>query len=201
MDPIPGDFVLLVKSDCEKVELNLSETEISKIPKGQFKKIVKTKINSATFKYLKAIQQNHSKMRNIKYEKFEMIKYLNSPLFNDKNRTLLLALRTRTVRGIRSDFGGLYQDKMCPLGCGEFDNLENLLTCSVLREQHISKEITHTDIKFEDIFSSDISKQQKVTELFYQLLETRNKMLQSIPVPTDTGPVHGSNAVQNLSLL
>ena len=44
-------------------------------------------------------------------------------------------------------------------------------------------------------------KQQKVTELFSQLLETRSKILQSIPVANYTGPMHGSNAVQNLSLL
>ena len=95
----------------------------------------------------------------------------------------------------------MYQDKLCPLGCGEIDNLENLLTCSVLREKHRSREITHTEIMFQDIFSDDVYKQQKVTEMFKQLLETRNKIMQSIPVANDTGPVHGSNAVQNLSLL
>ena len=140
-------------------------------------------------------------MKNIKCEKFEIMPYLNSPLFSNNNRQLLLALRTRTVRGIRSDFGGLYQDKMCPLGCGEIDNLENILTCSVLRQHHRSREITHTDVKYQDIFSSDISKQQKVTEMFSQLLETRNNIIQSMPVANHTGPVHGSNAVQNLSML
>ena len=140
-------------------------------------------------------------MKNIKYERFEIMPYLNSPLFSDNNRQLLLALRTRTVRGIRSDFGGIYQDKMCPLECGELDKLENILTCSVLRQHHRSREITNTDVKYQDIFSTDISKQQKVTEMFSQLLETRSQIIQSMPVANHTGPVHGSNAVQNLSML
>ena len=56
------------------------------------------------------------KVGNIKYNKFELASYLNSPLFNNENRILLLALRTRTVRGIRNDFRGMYADNMCPLG-------------------------------------------------------------------------------------
>ena len=157
--------------------------------KLQFKKLVKTKITDATLEYLKEKQQGHSKMKDIKYEKFELMQYLNSPLFSNNNRSLLLALRTRTVRGIRNDFGALYQDKMCPLGCGEIDSLENVLKCSVLKQQHRSSELTLTDVKFKDIFSTDVSKKQKITEMFSQLLETRNNIMKSIPVATHTGPV------------
>ena len=119
-------------------------------------------------------------------------------LTND-NRILLLALRTRTVRGIRSDFGGLY--KMCPLGCGEIDNLENILSCRVIRHHHTSNEISQSDIKYQDVFSTDISKQQKVTEMYNQLLEIRNNILQSTPVASSTGPMHGDQAMQNHSIL
>ena len=73
------------------------------------------------------------------------------------------------MHGLRSDFGSLNQDKMCPLGCGEIDKLENIPTCSVLRQHHKSRENTHTDVKCQDIFSSDILKQQKITEMFSQL--------------------------------
>ena len=126
---------------------------------------------------------------------------LNSPVFNNTNRNLLLALRTRTVRGIKSDFGGLYPDKMCPLGCGEIDNLENILSCQVIRHHHTSNEISQYDIKYQDVFSTDISKQQKVTEMYNQLLEIRNTILQSTPVASNTGPMHGDQAVQNPSIL
>ena len=110
-------------------------------------------------------------MNNLNYEKFELMSYMNSPLFNNNNRTLLLALRTRTVRGIRNDFRGLYNDNMCPLQCGDVDTIENVLTCRVIKQHHTSNELTKTTSQYQDIFSHDIDKQQKVTELYSQLLK------------------------------
>ena len=100
-------------------------------------------------------------MENLHYLNFETAPYLKSPLFNRDDISLLLALRTRTVRGIRSDFGGLYIDKMCPLKCGDMDTLQNVLKCKVLLQQHYSTEITDGDIKYEDIFGKEITKKKK----------------------------------------
>ena len=107
-DPNPGDFVLLVKEDCEAIGLTMSEKEIERMPKLRFKKIVRTKCVQA---------------------------------------------------------GGLYTDKSCPLGCGETDTLPNILTCKVLKQHHVSIDISSSDIRYEDIFSSDILKQKQVAEL------------------------------------
>ena len=155
---------------------------------------------TAAFNYLQTLQQSHSKMENINYDKFELSPYLCSPLFNNESRSLLLALRTRTVRGIRSDFGGLYPDKSCPLGCGDMDTLKNILSCKVLKQSHASHDVTNSDIRYEDIFSSDINKQKQVTELYRQLLETRNKIISSQPV-ANTGPVHRVQALQKPPVL
>ena len=176
-NPSPGDFTELVRKDCESIKLLLSDQEISKLPRERFRNIVRMKISNASFAYLQKMQQGHSKMQNLKYEKFEMASYLNSPLFYDNSRSLLLSLRTRTVRGIRNDFRGLYSDISCPLGCGDIDTIENVLTCSVLKQYHRSIEVTESNIEFHDIFSQDIFKQLKVTELYHQLLETRNKII------------------------
>ena len=105
--------------------------------------------------------------------------------------SLLLALKTRTVRGIRNDFGGLYPDKTCPLGCGDLDTLQNILTCSVLQKDDNSTDISTSVIKYEDIFCGDIVKQKQVTEKYRQLLDLRNNLLNSLPVAT-TGPVHST---------
>ena len=122
---------------------------------------MKSKVINAAFIYLQKLQQSHSKMDKLKYSKFEHSPYLSSPLFNNESRSLLLALRTRTVRGIRTDFGGIYPDKMCPLGCGDLDNLKNILTCKVLQQSYTSSDTTNSDIKYEDIFSNDVGKQNK----------------------------------------
>ena len=111
-----------------------------------------------------------------------------------------MALRTQTVRGIRSDFGNLYSDKMCPLQCGDVDTLQNILTCKVLLQHHSTKDITSRNIRYEDVYKTDIMTQKQVTELYKQLIEVRSEILQSVPV-TETGPVHGAHAVQKLSTL
>ena len=169
----------------------MSEKEIEAMPKLRFKKIVRTKVLQAAFKYLQSLKQSHSKMDKIQCDKFETSSYMTSPLFRYDDVNLLLGLRTRTVRGIRNDFGGLYTDKSCPLGCGEIDTLPNILTCKVLKQHHVSTDVSSSDIRYEDIFSSDILKQKQVTELYRQLLDIRNKMIDSQPVAT-TGPVHST---------
>ena len=88
-----------------------------------------------------------------------------------------------TVRGIRSDFPGMYKDMMCPLGCGEKDTIQNVLTCRVLKQNYRSNEISICEVEFKDIFSQDINKQKQVTEIYEKLLEIRNSLISSNPNP------------------
>ena len=71
-----------------------------------------------------------------------------------------MSLRSRTVRGNRNDLRGMYPDILCPLGCGDVDTLQNVLTCSVLKQYHTSKEVTDRNVEYNDIYSEDIFKQQ-----------------------------------------
>ena len=188
-DPTPGDFTELLKEDKESISIDLTDNEIQMMSKIKFKNYVKEKIETAAFSYLLDRKQKHSKMSRLTYEKFEISKYLSSPIFNTESRILLLAMRTRTVNGVRCDFPGLYQDRQCPLYCGKDDTLDHILTCSVLRIHHTSYNLATDTVKFEDIFSTDIYKQKEIVELYRQLLDLRAKLLSSQPVAT-TGPVH-----------
>ena len=185
----PGDFCELVLEDKESIGLGLSDSEIGTMKKEKFRNIVKQKIRQAAFQYLKNLKGGHSKMDKISYDKFEMSSYLNSPLFSSDDMKVLLALRTRTVEGIKNDFRGMFPDILCPLSCGSDDTIEHILECTVLRTEHISDILSQSDVQYQDIFSSDTMKQKQATELFKQLLEVRNNLLNSPPVAT-TGPVH-----------
>ena len=81
---------------------------------------------------------------------------------------------------------------------GDVDTLQDVLTCSVLKQYHTSKEVTDRNVEYNDIYSEDIFKLQKVTELYNQLLDVRNKVIQSTLVAYITGRMHGFLAVQNL---
>ena len=191
-DPLPGDFCEIVRDDMKDIGLDIPDCQISLYTKQKFKALVKNKISEAAFKYLKDLQTNHSKMQAINYIKFKLQDYLSSPLFNNESRNLLFRLRTRTVIGIKSDFKGIYSDTTCPLGCGQSDTLQNILSCTVLKRYHTSTCIS-SDTKYEHIFSDDTKKQKSITELFRQLLEIRNEIL-SQPVAARTGPMHDGSS-------
>ena len=93
-----------------------------------------------------------------------------------------------------------YSDKMYPLGCGDTDTLQNVLTCKILLQQHVTQEITQSDVRYKDIFSSDVRKQKQVTELYQQLLQICDNILQSFPV-TETDPMHSVQALQKLCII
>ena len=114
---------------------------------------------------------------------------MKSPLFNIESYKMLMVLRTRTVRGIKSDFRGMFPDLLCPLGCGNNDTLPNILTCSVLQNNFKSEAILSGNVKYEDIYSHDVTKQKQITDLYLQLIDIREKILNSSPVAV-TGPVH-----------
>ena len=114
---------------------------------------------------------------------------MNSPLFNSESSKLLLALRTRTLNGIKNDFRGLYSDIKCPLKCGEDDRIEHILECAVIKQHHNTCEVSDYDIKYEDVFSNNTVKQKQTTEMYRQLMEIREQILNSQPEAV-TGPVH-----------
>ena len=174
-----GDFIQLVKKDANQIGIDLNDNEIAKAKKEDFKNLVKSKVRNAAFQYLIEMKQKHSKMRNIEYTTFEVQDYLKSPLFTSDNRSTLYALRTRTVRGIRSDFGQMYQDQSCPLGCGDRDTLPNILTCDILKNKSQSESPATNCVKFEDIFCNDVVKQKEITQLYSQLLKVREEILNS----------------------
>ena len=129
-------------------------------------------------------------MKNLKYEKLELAKYMQSPLFNYENVKLLLALRTRTLRGVKSDFRGMFADTNCPLGCMHADTIPNILTCPAILAHSRSNDAATGRVQYEDIFSSDIVKQKQVTSLYRKHLDIRETLQNSSPVAILTGPVH-----------
>ena len=71
---------------------------------------------------------------------------------------------------------------MCPLGCGEQDNIPNILLCRVLNQYQKSESVTDGEINYNNIFSNNIEKQKQVTELYEDLLEIRTRLINSQPL-------------------
>ena len=180
--PVDGDFCKLVAADMDQINMNMSESQISNMKKEAFKQLVKKKVTNAALKRLLQIKENHSKMNQLSYSKLQIQEYLKNPLFDSESMAMLTALRTRTVRGVRNDFRGMYSNTECPLGCGNSDTIQHILACSALSKYMSSESITKYKVEFQDIYSYCVVKQKQITHLYIQLMGIREKLIRNVPV-------------------
>ena len=172
-EPVAGDFYQLVQNDLHLLGLQLSEESLTSMSKYDLKALVKSSAKREAFKYLISLKETKSKMDDICYlNNFKTLDYMQS--FSREQSSLLLALRTRTVRGIRSDFGDMFLDKQCPLpNCLDLDSLPHLLAC-----RELTGAVPRSpSIQYSDVYSMDLDKQLEVTTLYSQLLAARDKLL------------------------
>ena len=120
-----------------------------------------------------AIKETKSKMDSILYlDSYKPQPYILT-LPRDQS-SLLLALRTRTFRGIRSDFGDMFPSKECPLpDCSEPNSLPHTLTCRVLQGS-VTEPST---VQYGDVFSPDLTVQREAVARFSRILEARDTIL------------------------
>ena len=174
-DTTEGDFCQLVDADRDLLNLQLTDSQIGSLSSFDLKKLVKLKAKQASFQYLIEIKETKSKMSNITY----MNSFLTQPYMLNMTReqaSLMLALRTRTLRGIRTDFGDMYPSKECPLpGCQDLDSISHLLTCPVLQAAVPDEE---TPVQYGDVFSDSQETQKSAIVRFSQLVEARTGLLE-----------------------
>ena len=119
-------------------------------------------------------------MANLEYEGLKTQQYMQHPTFTPKQASLLVSLRTRTVRDIKGDFRNLYQDKKCPMdGCSHEDTLDNLTSCpAIAANMH-----TQSAVVYRDVFSQDIAKLKEATTRYTAILEVRQELLKEQATP------------------
>ena len=78
---------------------------------------------------------------------------MTSPLFNNEEIFLLVALRSHTIRGIKKNFSTWYKPNLsCALGCSEEDSQSHVLDCKPILEQLTPEQLETTKtVKYTDI--------------------------------------------------
>jgi len=158
------------------------ETKITMMSKYEYKRFIKQRVKEAVFKNLLTKKDAHTKISDIKYTEFSKLGYINSTLFTNSEVSLLLALRTHTVKGIKRNTPSLYRASMgCPLQCQEpevQDRQEHLQLCPVLLA-HLSSEDEETArrVPYSHIYGS-VLEQKEAVIILSTLLDTRERLLQ-----------------------
>ena len=142
-----------------------------------YKLQIKAKIKTAAFDYLKEKQQQHSKIKHIRYDTLCVQNYMVSPIFPNEEVNLLHALRSRTTE-CRANFKQKYihSNILCTLCQLENEDQQHILQCSIILREYNSDEVAQSSVKYDDIFSEDVHKQKEVTSLFLKLFEIRKKL-------------------------
>ena len=131
---LKGDWIELIQVDLEDLGIQLDEEVIQNYTKCEFKSTIRRLLREHMFEDLRNDQKEHSKIRNICYQRFEVQEYLKTHQMNNHEVSLLFALWSRTSKHFRGNFP-FYSDKMCPYCGKDEDSQEHCLKCDTIYPQ------------------------------------------------------------------
>ena len=98
--PVRGDFVKHVEKNLKELGLTYEQATSHDMTKSKFK----TQIRNVAFQQLLELQKSHKKVKTIVYDDFKVQPYLQSESITQKEKHILTALRSHSVRGIKHNF-------------------------------------------------------------------------------------------------
>ena len=187
--PVKNDWYSMIQHEKLIYNIYLSDEEISKMSKKQFKKIVYEQVDKFALNVLLERGANHSKSRSIinsmNKSNFRTQPYLLCDELTRQEAQLCFALRSRSL-DLKNNYKSKYRDELNCRTCktGDLEEESHLLVCSGLQvEEDFSKE------DYTDIFSSNIQDQIRITKAFAKILRKRDIILQLVIEPShDDGP-------------
>ena len=179
--PTPGDWCMLLKSDLELLQLTIDE---------DYKELIKSKARQAAFKLLERTKYTHNKVNKNTYVNMDKPQgYIIDKSITNTQCSILFALRSHCLRGIRENFKQLYsQNTLCPICERSIDTQSHILDCQVLQDiLPLTENVSYTDIY------GTTQSQIKLVRIYEQYIMLRDEILEdtdpqvSLPV-LYTGP-------------
>ena len=174
-NPVAGDFVKLVENDLKCLGLKYSDLQATRLSKKELRKIVK----DVAFGKLAESMQRSTKVKDIRYSKLELQAYLKSSCLSEEEINVLTALRSKCIRGIRTNFKSMYKTCLhCPLQCNieepQHDTQEHVLQCTKLKGSNMDVDYVYT----EGVEQSEVARQ------FSELMRQRTTLLEEEATPS-----------------
>ena len=172
---IKGDFASAVMQDLKDCKLEMKFSDIERMTKIKFKEIVKSAVEKACIESYIREKQQLSKGKEIEYEELKLQRYMmpGSGL-SSESIARILSLRIRDV-GVRGNFPAIASTSECVApGCHQIELPQHTFSCPFLSS---GNEIIEEEISYFDIFTEDIGKQFKISEIFFLRYQKRNSFL------------------------
>ena len=174
-----------MQNERPKYELDISDSEISKISEYKFRKIIQEKISKQAINYLVGLANKHMKSTEIAAEGFGKKEYFNDRRFSKEDVQLLFALRTK-MTDCKSNFSNQYGNNLICRMCQELNSVEDedhILLCKTLNTEQY--EVTFTDVY------GNIDQQYRVTQIYKKVFRKRNLYFEAMKNdPSLDGPVY-----------
>ena len=104
LNPVKNDICIQFKDDLKTCGINLTSSEISKMNKCKFKKLVYNQLQEFAREYIISLKQKHSKLDNIR-NTYTLEPYLTSSNITTEEKQTLFKLRTRMIE-VKDNFNG-----------------------------------------------------------------------------------------------
>ena len=154
--PVKNDYALMIREEKQKYNIELSDSEIQSMSRGQFKNYVNKQVDTFAFNSLITTARNQSKcqhmLKTINESNMKIQKYLVCDKLTKEEQLLLFSLRSFTFQ-VKTNFRYLHRDNMICRACLDPQSEES--------EEHISrtcqqfqKERNGEDLNCEDVFST-----------------------------------------------
>ena len=175
MDKTKGDWFQLLLKDFEFVGEELNKENIKSMSKSDYKKKVKKLVEVAAFKFLLKEKAKHSKLEDVKYNKFKIQNYLVDKRLNNEERNLLYSLRSRCFP-VKLNLKKMHKnDLKCRFQCNSDEDQKHLVTmCDPVLSQ-----LTTRYVNYDDIFES-VTQQKEVVSVFLEITKLRTKMIDKL---------------------
>ena len=137
----------------------------------EFKCFVKGAARLLAFGDLLCAKQSHTKYKQVKLRTFMIQPNMCYYTMTPDDIALLFAMRTRTVRNIRSDFGIMFSSDLCLLCKQHGDTIPGLWFC----QEFLA--VQRTGAEHEEIYSPSVDLQRVAVLQFRALLQARERIL------------------------
>ena len=150
--------------------------------KQQVKTHLREKAKKLAFYDLCVGIQKSSKAKDLRYAELKVQDYLKCEKVNEREASMLFALRTKCVRGIKDNFKNMFQlCQHCPLQCDKdspaLDTQEHILRC---------KALGGSDLDLNFMYASPVE-QSLLAKTFCKLMSKREQQLEEGVSPTCCG--------------
>ena len=167
---VKNDWCLQIEEDLRYCRINMSESEIRLLSKYKFKSIVTNCIFEVAREFLISLKNKHSKAEGLSPSE-SIQHFLISNELATEEKQLLFHLRTRSY-DCKANFKNLYKNQLDCNICGEEDNQQHLLLCSVTTHG-----IDLSGVQYSDIFGP-IKQQVKIAKIMMKVTNKRKTILQ-----------------------